>query len=79
MSKWFGYGENECFVVWIGLLLFVTRVRVEIGTDLGVFKIDFVVVQRNHRYRDFVLSKGLVRLKSARVFNEGLRFYQGAG
>ena len=35
MSKWFGLGENECFVVEMGFLLFVVRVRVEIGTDLG--------------------------------------------
>ena len=36
----------------IGLLSFVFRVRVEIGVDLGVGS------------RDFVLSKGLVSLKS---------------
>ena len=33
--KWFGLGDNECFVVGIGLVLFVVRVRVEPGTDLG--------------------------------------------
>ena len=38
MSKWFGLGENECFAVGMGLLLFDVRVRVEIGTDLGVFQ-----------------------------------------
>ena len=38
LSKWFGLGENECFVVGIGLLLFVVRVRVEIGADLGVWR-----------------------------------------
>ena len=38
MSKWFGSGENECFVVGIWLVLFVVRVRVEIGTDLGVWR-----------------------------------------
>ena len=38
VSKWFRLAENECFVVGIGLLLFVFRVRVEIGTDLGVWR-----------------------------------------
>ena len=38
MLKWFGLGDNECFVVGIGLVLFVVRVRVEIGTDLGVLR-----------------------------------------
>ena len=35
LSKWFGLGENECYLLGIGLLLFVFRVRVETGTDLG--------------------------------------------
>ena len=38
MSKWFGLGENEWLVVGIWLLLFVVRVRVEIGTELGVWR-----------------------------------------
>ena len=38
MSKWFGLGQNECFLVGIGLVLFVVRVRAEIGTDLGVWR-----------------------------------------
>ena len=38
LSKWFWYAENECFVVEMGLLLFIVRVRVEIGTDLGVWR-----------------------------------------
>ena len=38
MLKWFGLGDNECFVVGIGLVLFVVRVRVELGTDLGVWR-----------------------------------------
>ena len=38
MSKWFGLGPNECFLVEIGFLLFVVRLRVEIGTDLGVWR-----------------------------------------
>ena len=38
MFKWFGLGPNECFLVEIGFLLFVVRLRVEIGTDLGVWR-----------------------------------------
>ena len=38
MLKRFGLGDNECFVVGIGLVLFVVRVRVEIGTDFRVLR-----------------------------------------
>ena len=36
LSKWFGLGQNEWFVLWIGLLFSVFRVRVELGAHLGV-------------------------------------------
>ena len=58
--------------------MFVVRVRVEIGADSRILEISFVVVHRKYGYRDFVLSKGLVRLKSARLLNEGFRFYPDA-
>ena len=78
LSKWFGLGENECFVVGLGLSLLVVRARVEIGADLGSFLISFVLVHRKCGYRDFVLSKDLVSLKSVSLLSEGLQFYQGA-
>ena len=38
MSKWFGLCPNECFLLGMGFGLVVVRVRVEIGTDLGVWR-----------------------------------------
>ena len=54
--------------------MFGFGVRVEIGADLGAFGFLLLLYIENMDIETFVLSKGLVSLKSARVSNEGLRF-----
>ena len=75
MLKWFGLGDNECFVVGIGLVLFVVRVRVELGTDLGGLRFLLLLYIENMDIETFVLSKDLASLKSVRLLiSECLRF-----
>ena len=50
-------------MVGIGLLLFVVRVRVEIGTDLGVWRFLLLLYIEKMDIETFVLSKGLVLLE----------------